>query len=95
MSDTQNDNLIESIATSENVARICHHLGEKDFHLFVPALRCIGNILTTNDPKVIDRCLWEGCLDKLTSLLYQSNSNIIKECCWALSNISAGPQAHI
>lgn len=77
------------------MARIINLLGEKDLHLFVPALRCLGNILTSNDSRVVERCLWEGCLDKLTNMLYQSNSNIIKESCWALSNITAGPGAHV
>jgi len=95
MSDTSDDDLIDRIASSENVARICHHLGEKNASLFIPALRCIGNLLTSNDPQVVERCLWEGCLDKLTNMLYQTNSNIIKECCWALSNITAGPTHHV
>lgn len=34
-------------------------------------------------------------LDRLTSLLFQTNSSIVRECCWALSNIAAGPQTHI
>lgn len=95
MSDTQDDDLIDKIASPENIGRIIHDLGEKDIHIFVPALRSIGNILTSNDAKVIERCLWEGCLDKLTNLLYSSNSSIIKETCWALSNITAGPPHHI
>lgn len=28
-------------------------------------------------------------------MLFSSNSNVIKECCWALSNIAAGTQLHI
>jgi len=72
------------------VARICHCLSEKDITIYVPALRTIGNILTSNDHNVVDLCLWEGCLDRLTNILYTTNSNLIKETLWALSNISAG-----
>lgn len=61
----------------------------------MPALRCLGNMLTINDTDVIDKALFHGCLDKLTSVLFTTNSNLIKECCWALSNITAGPPAHI
>lgn len=65
-------------------------LGEKELVIFVPALRAVGNILTTNDPQIVQRAMWIGVVDKLTNILYQSNSNIIKECLWAFSNISAG-----
>ncbi len=58
-------------------------------------MRAIGNILTASDPMIVERCLWLGVLDKLTNLLYQSNSNIIKECLWSFSNITAGPSSHI
>jgi hypothetical protein len=39
----------------------------------------------------VERCLWNGILDRLTPLLYQSNSNIIKEALWCFSNVTAGP----
>ena len=90
MADTHSEEIIAKVATDANVARICNMLTEKDFHLFVPALRANGNILTTNDSGIIDRCLRHTVLDRLTPLLFEPNSNIVKECCWALSNISAG-----
>ena len=31
----------------------------------------------------------------MTDLLYQSSSNVIKECLWCFSNIVAGPGTHI
>jgi len=34
-------------------------------------------------------------MDKLTNLLYQTNSNVIKESLWAVSNITAGPVSHV
>lgn len=70
-------------------------MGSTDLSHFVPALRAMGNIISTNDPSIVERCLWLGLLDKLNSLLYQSNSNIIKECLWTFSNITAGPTHHV
>lgn len=70
-------------------------MGSSEITIYVPALRAVGNILSTNDSRIIERCLWHGLIDKLTSMLYQSNSNIIKECLWAFSNITAGPGTHI
>lgn len=61
----------------------------------MPALRALGNILSTNDHEIVERALFEGALDKLTTCLYSPNANLIKECCWTLSNICAGPPHHI
>lgn len=70
-------------------------MGAKEFEVFVPALRTMGNIATTNDTSIIERCLWHGVIDKLYDLLQSSNSNIIKESLWTLSNICASCQTHI
>lgn len=95
MADTDNDILIGQIAGGEVLPKIIQSCGDKDFSIFVPALRALGNILTTNDHTIVERALFEGALEKLTSVLYGSNSNVIKEVCWALSNIVAGPPEHI
>jgi len=50
--------------------------------------------LSVSDPEVVQRCLWNNVLSKLTTLLYQSNSTTIKEALWAFSNITAGPVSH-
>jgi hypothetical protein len=50
----------------------------------------MGNILTSNDNRIVERCIWLGVIDRLTNILYQSNSNLIKETLWAFSNIAAG-----
>jgi len=95
MADTDDDSIIAMVASGENLPKIIENVGAKDFQLFVPALRAIGNILTTNDEEIIDRAIFEGVFDKLTTVLYATNANIIKECCWAFSNICAGPVRHI
>ncbi|CDW81557.1 karyopherin alpha [Stylonychia lemnae] len=93
--DTQNDNVIDKAAKQQNIARICQCLAEKEIYVYVPALRCIGNMLTSNDSQITDICLWEGVIDRLTSLLFSTNSNLIKESLWALSNITAGTQPQV
>jgi importin subunit alpha-1 len=67
----------------------------KDHSLFVPSLRSMGNILTSSDSLIIERCLFHNVLTPLTEIMFSNSSHMIKECCWALSNITAGPSAHI
>ena len=95
IADTDDDATIALIGRSEALPRIINCLGSKELTVFVPALRAIGNMLTTDDHSVIEYCLYLGVLDKLSSLLYSSSGNIIKECCWALSNICAGPSEDV
>jgi hypothetical protein len=71
--------------------RITEELGGPDNTHYVPALRCIGNIVTSALPEVIERCLFANIIDKLTNLLYQTNVPIVKEALWSFSNITAGP----
>ena len=51
--------------------------------------------MSSNEPSIIERCLWLGILDKLFNLLFTSSAQVIKECLWAVSNITAGPPAHV
>ena len=68
--DTEEDTLIESVATTELIAQICQCLISKDLTVYVPGLRCIGNILTSNDERVMERCLFNSVIEKLTSILF-------------------------
>lgn len=95
MADSDDDTIIGTIASGETLPKVIDALGQKEHSLFVPALRAVGNILTTNDEDLIDRAIFEEVLDKLLGVLHASNSNLIKEACWALSNITAGPHRHI
>lgn len=63
--------------------------------MFVPALRCIGNFATTNTMEVIDYILFNNALDVIQNILQSPNSNLIKECCWVLSNIAASQSEHV
>jgi hypothetical protein len=70
-------------------------MGSKEMAKYIPALRVIGNLLTTSDADKISMMLEYNLLDKINSLMLSTSTNIIKECCWALSNIAAGPPEHI
>jgi hypothetical protein len=70
MVDTEDDTLIAFIAQSEALPQIINYLSHKDMTIFIPALRCVGNILTTNDNSVIERCVFNNVIDKLTNILF-------------------------
>lgn len=95
MADTDEDAILGMIAAGETLPKVIESVGSKDFTHFIPAMRCLGNILTTNDADIIDRVIFEGGYDKLTNILYATSANLTKECLWALSNITAGPARHI
>lgn len=57
--------------------------------ILMPSLRIIGNIVTGNEEqtqKVID----VEIIPKLFVLLSHEKVTVRKECCWILSNITAG-----
>jgi hypothetical protein len=70
LTDTENDYVLDFVAQPDLIIRICESMGATDTSLYIPGLRAMGNILTSSDPAVIERCLWHGVVDKLTSLLY-------------------------
>ena len=94
MADTDDDHIIGIVASADVVHVITEALVSPDPTLFTPALKALGSILTSDDHEVLDRCLWSGCLLKLNTLVEQmgemARSSLIREVCWAVSNITAG-----
>lgn len=62
----------------------------------VPALRVVGCILAS-DEKDVEEVLDLGGLEVLKKLITNPSTecSILKEGCWAISNITAGPFKHI
>ena len=64
--------------------------------MFVPAMRTVGNVLTSNvHEDVLDYYLGAGLLKNLAELFTSANTTIQKEVLWCISNIVAGPTRHI
>lgn len=90
------EQLISYIASGDVLHVLCESLSSSDANLFLPALKALGTILTSNDPLVIDRCLWAGLLSQLSALLTEKvNCNSVKEVLWALSNVTADNSQHV
>lgn len=60
----------------------------------IPALRCIGNIVTGDDLQT-QVVVSAGALKPLSVLLYSPKEITRKEACWAVSNITAGSSHQI
>ncbi len=60
----------------------------------LPALRCLGNVITGNDTDT-QLAIDAGIIPELGQLLVSPKANIRKEAAWALSNITAGTAAQI
>ena len=69
-------------------------LSEKGLdHVLVPVLRTIGNIISAEDPAIVDVVLNIGAIEPLKTLAFKminKKTSIRKEACWTLSNITAG-----
>jgi len=69
ISDTDNDDWLERVAQGDVLHVLCQALLSDNMSLYVPAVKALGSILTSNDPMVIDRCLWSSFLENLAILL--------------------------
>lgn len=52
-------------------------------------MRAVGSIITGNDAQT-QIVLDGGLLDYIPALIYHDKTNIVKETCWVVSNITAG-----
>ena len=96
LAEADEEKAIDYIAQSDVVHQICAALESSEPSHFVPAMKAIGSILTSNEVAVIDRCLWCGCIEKLANLIkLLKNTEIVREGCWALSNITASGNQHV
>jgi importin subunit alpha-1 len=71
---------------------MCDLLSSKNENLHKEALRFMGGILNSDDPKIINKAVFNGVVDKVINILYSPSHNLVKEGLWTLSNFCAsGP----
>ena len=89
------------MATPEILHVLCEELGSGNELLYVPSVKCLGVILSTNNQSVIDLALWAGLLTKTGELLegifkgFSGRKKLLKEIFWALSNLTASGSHHV
>lgn len=93
MSNNINAN-INDIIESGTCKRLVELLDHQEVRIKLPSLRTIGNILSGDDNQV-QVLINLNVLNGLTELISINSSSLIKEVCWAISNITAGSNEHI
>jgi hypothetical protein len=84
------DRVLEFLAQPDILHLASESLHRPDERLFMPALRFVGNVISANDPSIIDRCLFCNVLENIHQLIgILQDSTLVKECCWAASNVTA------
>ena len=68
---------------------MCDILNRKNETLYSTAIRYIGSILISDDsrvPFILNNC---NILDKVHNILFTTNTRLLKESLWVLSNLAA------
>jgi len=85
---------IQAVLDAGVAARVVQCLMHHVTSVQVPALRCIGNIVTGDDRQT-SIILEQKPLGALLGLLNHRKKNIRKEACWTISNVTAGSSDQI
>jgi importin subunit alpha-1 len=85
---------IQSVIDHGVVPRLVQCLNHHQTSVQVPALRCIGNIVTGDDSQT-QAVLASNPLPYLVGLMSHRKKSIKKEACWTVSNITAGSSTQI
>lgn len=88
------NNKIQAVLDVGVAARLVHCLSHHQTNVQVPALRCIGNIVTGDDSQT-QTILAHNPLPSILGLMSHRKRNIRKEACWTISNITAGNERQI
>ena len=96
LADTDSEELLGSIAAGETLPKLLDCIDETRLPvIFVPAVRTVANIMTTNEKFIIDKAIFEGIIPRFCKIMKNCTSvqRLLSELCWGCSNIFAsGPQ---
>ena len=67
--ESEDEDAIAMISSPEVLHHLSEALGSGTHILYVPAVKCLGVILSTNDHTIIDKALWANTLTKFSELI--------------------------
>jgi importin subunit alpha-6/7 len=89
------ETLTDAVVTHPGVVpRVIALLGHEELSVAMPALRIVGNIVSSVD-RHTQAAIDAGLLTALLPLLRSGRKNVRREACWAVSNVAAGTHAQI
>jgi len=95
VTDSSDEHAEAVCSTTGMIDALMRHLSSKnDDKLITPALRAVGNVITGTDNHT-QFCLEKGFLSCAANLLSHRKKTIVKETCWALSNVTAGTRDQV
>lgn len=89
------------VSSADILHELSEAVGSENQVLYVPAVKSLGVILSTNDHTIIDRALWANLLTKFGELIesimrgFCKGKKLLRDICWALSNLTAGNSHHV
>lgn len=84
------EQLVDNVLKTGILDGLIKHLDKmKKMSILMPSLRIIGNIATGSTDQT-QKIIEKGIIDRLFLLLDHEKNTVRKECCWILSNITAG-----
>ena len=91
------DQFLTQICQSKNMIQTLIHFMNSDLiEEHTPALRAIGNILTSDNQENIDLFIFHQGLQTFNKMMVVDQQlQLMKECMWGLSNITAGSENQI
>ena len=84
------ENFVGPLISSGIIQLISNHLAIRNDTIQTPCLRALGNIVSNPNEVLTQAVIDSGALAKFQDLLRHYKSSIQKECCWVISNITAG-----
>ena len=85
---------VQAVIDAGALPRIVELLGHVSPLVQTPALRVLGNVATGSAQQTQALLECDG-LSRLGTMLHSSKKEVRKEACWIVSNITAGPLAHV
>lgn len=86
---------IQAVIDSGVCPRVIELLKHPSRTVRIPALRCVGNLVTGDDDAQTQAVLDNDALPALRHVMMSKEESLRKEACWTISNITAGSPSQV
>jgi len=68
---------------------MCQFLGRKNEEIYAGAVRYLGSVLLSDDPRIPAKVIGNNSLEKLAEIMLSTHRRYLKESLWLLSNLAS------